>query len=145
MDIKDIYVELIHDKNQKKLSKFEKELNEKIKITESLEDKEELYFLLLVTKIEKSYLETVNIKHILLIYLSILDKIEESKKFKEKRFGIMNKKTNHVLVVFYNTMISRLHYLENLYSKNYSSDNNKSIRRRKYDYKKELHYHNNEK
>ncbi|MEA3386987.1 MAG: hypothetical protein U9Q66_00935 [Patescibacteria group bacterium] len=145
MDIKDIYVELIHDKNQKKLSKFEKELNEKIKITESLEDKEELYFLLLVTKIEKSYLETVNIKHILLIYLSILDKIEESKKFKEKRFGIMNKKTNHVLVVFYNTMISRLHYLENLYSKNYSSDHNKSIRRRKYDYKKELHYHNNEK
>lgn len=139
IDIKTIYADLIHNKDRKKLKNYEKELTERIKNTNTNSELEELYFLLLVTKIENSYVENARIKQLLVKYFSILDKLEVSKKYKKSRLKIINKRKDYWIIIFYNTMISRLHFLERLYKKNYSSDYNVSIRRVKFEYKKNLY------
>lgn len=140
MKIKEIYSEIIHNKEQTKLYKIEKFLEKKIKETKSNQELEELYFLLLVSKIKNSFVENLKIKSILIKYINLVKKIEVSKKSKKSLYKKILWKKDYWTIFFYNSMISRLHYLDNLYSKVFLSSYNKEIRTLKYDYKKDLHF-----
>ncbi|MCT4617418.1 MAG: hypothetical protein N4A38_04370 [Candidatus Gracilibacteria bacterium] len=140
MKISQIYSELIHHKDQQKLFEFEKILTEKIKETKSLTQLEELYFLLLVTKIKNSFVENISIKQTLIKYLTLVKQIETQKKTKYNIYKKIAGKKDYSLIIFYNTSISKLHYLDNLYQKVFLSSYNKNIRDLKYDFKKNLYF-----
>jgi len=143
MKINEIYSELIYNKNIKQLNKLNNELEKKIRKTNSIEEQEELYFLLIISKIKWSHLENISIKKMILKYINILEKIETSKKCKKNRLWIYNKK-DYSLIVFYNTIISRLNHIEKNYFDAYSSDFVEDIKKIKYEYKRKFYYHNKE-